>query len=121
MTGDAAPARTDLLSARLAAPAPVERVQMTRIELAPGQAAGAHHHACDVVGTVLSGCIRFRIDGGDDMLLRAGAAFFEPRNTHVLHFDNASVDDPAVFLACYLLTADGGELITMGPPPTCGG
>lgn len=121
MTEAAAPRRTDVLSAVLEATTPVDRVQVTRVELAPGQQAGAHHHRCDVVGTVLSGSIRFAVAGAADTVLHAGDPFFEPRNAHVLHFDNASADRPAVFLAGYLVTAGTEEMITMGPPPGAAG
>lgn len=114
MTG---PSRTDLLSAVLEGTTPVDRVQLTRVELAPGQQTGAHHHACDVVGTVLSGSIRVAIAGAADTVLHAGDPFFEPRNAHVARFDNASQDSPAAFLACYLVTASTAELVTMAPPP----
>jgi quercetin dioxygenase-like cupin family protein len=112
-----APRRTELLTAALAENPAIARAQMTRIELAPGQEVGAHHHPCDVVGVVLSGDIRFQIDGQDPVILSAGDGFFEPRNAYVLHFDNENPGQPATFVACYLLGAGQTEVITMSPPP----
>jgi quercetin dioxygenase-like cupin family protein len=116
MTDNTGPRRTELLVADLDAVPPIERAQLTRIELAPGQASGAHHHPCDVVGTVISGSIRFKVNGRDETVLHAGDPFFEPRDAYVLHFDNAADDQPAVFLACYLLSPGTTEVITMAPP-----
>ena len=113
MTGGTGPQRFDLLTATLDRAPTVDRAQLTRIELAPGQAAGPHHHPCDVVGIVLSGRIRFELAGHDVAVLADGDAFFEPRDTDVLRFDNASDDRPAVFLACYLLGPGATEVIRM--------
>jgi hypothetical protein len=45
--------------------------------------------------------------------LPAGSAFFEPADKKILRFDNASLGEPATFIAFYLLADDGGELIEM--------
>jgi quercetin dioxygenase-like cupin family protein len=113
MTNDADPpvAREDLLDVRLGGSPPIERVRTFRVELAPGQPAGPHRHPCHVAGYVLSGTIRFRMAGGAAQILRAGDAFHEPVDAHVLHFDNASDAEPAVFLACYLLGPGEDRLI----------
>jgi quercetin dioxygenase-like cupin family protein len=113
MTAPSAVHRRDLLSVALNAVASIERAQLTRIELPPGVASGAHRHPCDVVGTILSGSIQFEIDGQAATVLHTGDAFFEPRDSHVLRFDNAADNEPAVFLACYLIATDTTELITM--------
>jgi quercetin dioxygenase-like cupin family protein len=117
VTDSTVPRRTELLTAGLDAAPSIDRVRVAKIELAPGQVPGAHHHPCDVVGTVLSGRIAFEIEGQDPTVLRAGDAFFEPRNTHVVHFDNASEDETATFLACYLMSPGQTEVIVMTPSP----
>lgn len=45
--------------------------------------------------------------------LKAGDAFFEPANTKILHFDNASAIEPMTFIAFYLLGKGEDELIRM--------
>jgi hypothetical protein len=45
--------------------------------------------------------------------LKAGDAFHEPRNAHIVHFDNASDTTPASFIAFYLLGAGEDRLIEM--------
>ena len=116
MTTTSGPKRDELLTATLDSMPSIERAQLTRIELAAGQATEAHHHPCDVVGIVLSGRICFRIDGHDEILLQAGDPFFEPRNAYVRQFDNAAEDQPATFLACYLLSAGTTEVIKFAAP-----
>lgn len=105
--------REPLLSANLADGPTVERVQVARIELGPGQPSGRHFHPCDVVGHVVSGAIRFRIAGEDEIALAAGDAFFEPANREIAHFDNASASAAAVFIAFYLLPPGEERLIEM--------
>ncbi len=46
-------------------------------------------------------------------MLSAGSAFFEPADTRVLHFDNASTREPATFIAHYLLAEGDERLIEM--------
>jgi quercetin dioxygenase-like cupin family protein len=95
--------RTSLLAASLDGSPTVERVQVTQIDLGPSQAPGRHYHPCPVIGYVVAGRIRFQIDGEAERRLGAGDAFFEPANITVLHFDNASDQDSARFIASYLL------------------
>lgn len=83
-----------------------DRVEMHQITLPAGQAAGRHTHPGGVAGYVTSGLITFQLDGHPARELRAGDAFFEPPGATVRHFDNASTNDPATFIACYPLTGD---------------
>jgi quercetin dioxygenase-like cupin family protein len=113
MTDDVAPRRTELLTTALRGAPSIDRAQLMRIDLAPGQAPGAHSHPCDVVGYVISGTIRFQIANREATELHAGDAFFEPRDTHIAHFDNASDQHSAAFLACYLLGQGVAHVIEM--------
>ena len=72
------PVRQILLDAGLGA-ATVDRVQVARIELAPGQPAGLHRHPCPVIGCVLAGTIRFQVAGEAETILRPGDAFHDRR------------------------------------------
>lgn len=105
--------REPLLTAMLAADTAVERVEVARIELGPAQKTGLHFHPCPVVGTVVSGTIRFQVEGGEDGTLQAGDAFFEPANTRIAHFDNQSDRETATFVAFYLLPEGEERLIVM--------
>jgi hypothetical protein len=55
----------------------------------------------------------FEPEGEAPRTLPAGSAFFEPADKKILRFDNASLGEPATFIAFYLLADDGGELIEM--------
>ena len=92
---------------------PTERVDIREIRFAPGQQTGLHRHPCPVVGYVAKGTILFQVDGEPQKTLHEGDAFFEPANRKMLHFDNASSTEPAVFITFYLLGAGESELIQM--------
>jgi quercetin dioxygenase-like cupin family protein len=103
--------RHDLLTAALDSGRHVDRVEIKRIDLAPGQATGPHRHPCPVVGHILSGSIQFQIEGRPAKTLRAGDAFFEPANLRIKSFDNSSSKESASFVAYYLLGAEDHDII----------
>ena len=109
----ALPLRHDLLTATFGAGRTVDRVEIKRVELAPGQRTGPHRHPCPVVGHILSGSILFQIEGRPAKTLHAGDAFFEPANLRIRSFDNASPNEPVTFVACYLLGAEERDIIEM--------
>jgi len=92
----------------------VKRVDVKEINFGPGQQAGYHKHPCPVIGHIVSGTALFQVEGDSPQLLRAGDAFFEPTDTPIVHFDNASNSEPMKFIAYYLLN-EGTELIQMLP------
>jgi quercetin dioxygenase-like cupin family protein len=109
-------ARQDLLNASFVGCPAIERAHVSRVTLAPGQAAGLHFHPCHVIGCVLSGTLRFQIAEQPATLLSAGDAFHEPDGAWIARFDNASDSEAAVFMACYLLPPGEERLIEMADP-----
>jgi quercetin dioxygenase-like cupin family protein len=105
--------RKDLLSVLLNTDRTIERVEVKRVYLEPGQAAGLHSHPCPVVGFVASGSIRFQIEGYEVQTLHRGNAFFEPADTRIAMFNNESAVDGAAFIAFYLLSAHQDKVIEM--------
>lgn len=105
--------RRNLLSVPIAGGRQVSRVEVKQINLQPGQETGLHLHPIPVVGYIARGAIRFQLEGGPLLTLPAGSAFFEPANARVLHFDNASTQEPATFIAYYLLGEEDEQLIEM--------
>jgi quercetin dioxygenase-like cupin family protein len=69
--------------------------------------------AMPVVGYIAKGEFLFQVEGETARTLKAGDAFFEPANTNVSHFDNASASELGTFIAFYLMGAEDSELITM--------
>jgi quercetin dioxygenase-like cupin family protein len=105
--------RKELLTAVIAGQKKVARVEIRQIDLAPAQRTGLHSHPCPVVGYVASGTIRLQVDSEAPQTLPAGSAFFEPADTKIAHFDNASAEAPATFVAFYLLGTNDHKLIEM--------
>ena len=88
-------------------------VEVQHIDVPPGQGAGLHIHLGPVLGYVTEGTIRYQIDGEIVQNLHAGSAFYEPANTRIREFANASATDPASFVAFYMLQSPDQERITM--------
>ncbi|MDF1760017.1 MAG: cupin domain-containing protein [Coxiellaceae bacterium] len=105
--------RIPLLSAVLNPGKTVERVEVKQLDFAPSQQTGYHFHKCPVIGYISAGTINFQVEGGEPKVLNKGDAFFEPANTNIVHFDNASDSEGASFIAFYLLDKTEDELITM--------
>ena len=80
----------------------VSTAEVQEITMAGGQTAPKHLHPCPVIGIIKSGEAVFQIEGKESVILHEGEAFYEPKNTTILHFDNASKDKPLVFTAIYL-------------------
>ena len=90
----------------------VRTVDIREISFDPGQAAGYHKHPCPVIGVILEGEALFQVEGEKEQNLRTGYAFYEPENSPILHFDNASGVNQMKFVACYLINNET-QLIEM--------
>lgn len=80
----------------------VKTVEIQEITFPAGQTAPKHLHPCPVVGYVKSGTVLFQIEGQYPVILKEGDSFYEPKNANILHFDNASKDNPMTFITFYL-------------------
>lgn len=78
-------------------PRPVDQVEIGNFHFTPGQPAPVHTHKAPVVGYVSKGAIYYQIEGQKPQILRTGDAFYEPVGPRILHFDNASKTEEAVF------------------------
>ena len=90
----------------------ITSVDVRQITLVPNQQTGRHRHPCPVVGYIAWGTAVFQIEGQPPRELAEGEAFYEPADTVILRFDNASDTDSLTFIACYLLDRQR-ELIHM--------
>jgi quercetin dioxygenase-like cupin family protein len=95
--------REVLLDARLSETLAAERVQVRRIQILAGHAAGQHVHNGPVVGSIVEGSVLFQVEGENEIILRPGDVFFEPADVPIAHFDARNED--VTFLAYFLLTA----------------
>jgi quercetin dioxygenase-like cupin family protein len=77
--------------------APFEGWQATLLEVTypPGVESAAHQHPGPTFGYVVSGRIRWAIDGGAPVVLEAGQSFFEPLGSVHSTSANASGSEPA--------------------------
>ena len=91
----------------------VSKVDMREINLAPGQKGPLHKHPCPVVGYIVSGTIRFQVKGEAEKTLKAGDPFYEPAETVITHFDNASGTTPAKFVLNYLMDKEKDFIILL--------
>lgn len=98
------PTRKELLNALVNQNVSV--VEIKTVTMPEGTKAPKHLHPCPVVGYVVSGSVLFQIEGEESCILKQGDAFYEPRNKTILHFDNASTEQPLTFVAFYLKEKD---------------
>ncbi len=90
-----------LLDARLAQAKDTHRIEVRRIQIAPGRAAGPHVHNGPVVGSIVEGSAVLGVDGEPESVLRPGDVFFEPEGARITRFD--AQDAGVTFLAYFLL------------------
>ena len=93
--------RDVLLDVSLADAKDTHRVQVRRIRIKPGQAAGLHVHNCPVVGSIVDGSAVFQVEGEPETVLRPGDVFYEPQGARITRFD--AQDAEVTFLAYFLL------------------
>ncbi|MGW6280479.1 cupin domain-containing protein [Kribbella sp. NPDC055071] len=88
----------------------VQRVEVRRITMQPGVAAGAHVHNGPVFGSIESGSVSYQQAGGAEQTLRAGDVFYEPAGIEITRFD--ALDEGVTFLAYFPLTPGQEPAIT---------
>lgn len=84
----------------------VSNVEIKEIVIPAGCITGYHLHPCPVIGYIISGTVFFQEEGKDGVVLKAGSAFYEPKDKPIVRFDNMSTTEPLVFVAMYLKEAD---------------
>jgi|ERR1700733_4078126 len=72
----------------------------------PGESSPRHSHPCSVIGYVVDGAIRTRVEGEPEAVYNAGDAFYEaPNGIHEVSA-NASQTQPAAFIAYFVCDHD---------------
>jgi quercetin dioxygenase-like cupin family protein len=77
------------------------RVEIRRITIAPGYAAGLHVHNGPVFGSIETGSAVYQIEGEPAVVLRPGDVFHEPEGARIARFD--AQQDGVTFLGYFLL------------------
>ena len=99
------------------APREVAQVEIGDFRFRPGQLAPIHTHAAPAIGVGTQGTILYQVEGQPMQVLKSGDAFYEPVGPRILHFDNASASQCAVFVDFNLEQA-GEPFIVFPSPPT---
>jgi quercetin dioxygenase-like cupin family protein len=95
-TESAAAPRVKLLTASFD-PRTIHKIEVGDFHFTAGQVAPVHTHAAPSLGYVSKGTIVYQVAGQPTQILKAGDAFFEPVGPQIVHFDNGSQTDEAVF------------------------
>jgi quercetin dioxygenase-like cupin family protein len=77
-------------------------VTTVEVTYAPGGSSKPHMHPCPVIGYVLRGAVRMQVKGGPESIYKAGDSFYEAPNGVHLVSANASLTEPATFLAYFV-------------------
>jgi quercetin dioxygenase-like cupin family protein len=96
--------RVIVMDQKLPEPLATQRVEIRRITIAPGHAAGLHVHNGPVFGNIETGSAVYQIEGAPAVVLRPGDVFHEPEGVRIARFD--AQQDGVTFLG-YFLLADG--------------
>jgi quercetin dioxygenase-like cupin family protein len=82
------------------------RVTVVDVTYGPGGSSRPHRHPCAVVGSVIAGTLRSRVQGEPEALYQAGESFYEAPNGVHLVSANASDRAPVRFLAYFICDHD---------------
>jgi quercetin dioxygenase-like cupin family protein len=83
------------------------------VNYAPGTKTPPHRHGQSfVVGYVLQGSIRSKVDDGPEIIYRAGESWIEKPGAHHLISENGSSTEPAKLLAIFVADSDEKDLVT---------
>jgi quercetin dioxygenase-like cupin family protein len=84
------------------------------VKYAPGGKTPGHRHgSAFVVGYVLSGAIRSRVDNGPARDFHAGESWTEKPGAHHMISENASATEPAALLAIFVANSKDTNLVTV--------
>ncbi len=95
----------------------VVKVEAGNFYFKRGQLAPTHSHVAPAIGYIAKGTIFYQAEGEEARLLREGDAFYEPTGQRILHFDNASATEDAIFVD-FNLQQEGEPFILFEKPPS---
>ena len=84
------------------------------VTYAPGAKTPAHRHGQSfVVGYVLEGAIRSKLDNGEERVYRTGESWTEKPGAHHSVSENASATEPAKLMAVFIAKTNAKDLFTL--------
>jgi quercetin dioxygenase-like cupin family protein len=81
-------------------------VKVQEVTYPPGGSSSVHTHPCPVIGYVVNGAVRMRVQGEAEKVYSAGESFYEAPNSIHLISANASESKPATFVAHFICDHD---------------
>jgi quercetin dioxygenase-like cupin family protein len=111
------PKRAPLAVIPIAPDKTVSRVETTRVDFAPGQAMPRHKHTVPVICFIAKGDFLVKIGDAPERRAVQGTTTYEPPETVVHYFRNASATEGAQLLCASLAGAADKELNVMLPEP----
>ena len=82
------------------------QVKLVEVTYPPGGFSAPHTHPFPVVVYVIDGALRVQVKGEPETIYKAGESFYEAPNGEHLVSANASQQQPANFIACFVCDAD---------------
>ena len=82
------------------------QVKLVEVTYPPGESSTPHTHPFPVVVYVIEGALRIQVKGVPETIYKAGETFYEEPNGAHLVSANASEQQPAKFIACFVCDAD---------------
>src|ERR1700758_2356812 len=87
------------------------QVKLVEVTYPPGGFSAPHTHPFPVVVYVIDGALRVQVKGEPEAIYKAGESFYEAPNGQHLISANASQQQPAKFIACFV--CDGDKPLTL--------
>jgi len=82
------------------------KTTLVEVNYGPGEASPPHTHPCAVIGYVVEGSLRMRVEGQPEKLYSVGESFYEaPNGVHAVSA-NASTTQPAKLIAYFVCDHD---------------
>jgi quercetin dioxygenase-like cupin family protein len=94
---------------------------VVEVSYGPGGSSPAHSHPCPVIGYVIEGALRTKVDGEAEAIYKAGQTFYEaPNGVHRVSA-NASDKDTVRFIAYFVCDHDAPLMVAPPEAKTSGG
>lgn len=93
---------------------------IVEVTYGPGGYSLPHSHPCPVIGYVIEGALRIKLNRDPEVVYHAGQSFYEAPNSAHLVSANASDKKPVKFLAYFVCDHTGPRTVAMPEPTTSG-